>query len=329
MPADLKHDAFEYYGLGNGKPTKLEIVREAGGPQSATRTVQPGKVENGKATFILHQEGALSSEGDITLSLESDGVYAMSSSINKLKPHSLEMPSKLEVGGGWKDHTEMTQAAQNIVLDNDLKIVAKERVSTPGGTFDEALHVTSTGKGHLRATSRSALNTQHWYVRGVGPVKQIVEVRSRTGASRRSRCNSPIPKKGRGLRVFPRRISSTLGGLPGDAPRHARPRPGPATAADFFPARPRRPAGLRGEEAGGTTTLARRGGRRRRSSSTARPRSRWSRKTSSTRSSVRPTTASTARPVLTVGYGEVRTSEPRKDERPGRLYASPSSRPTP
>lgn len=210
VPADLKHDAFEYYGLGNGKPTKLEIVREAGGPESATRTVQPGKVENGKATFILHQEGALSSEGDITLSLESDGVYAMSSSINKLKAHSLEMPSKLEVGGGWKDHTEMTQAAQNIVLDNDLKIVAKERVSTPGGTFDEALHVTSTGKGTF-GDQPVTLNTQHWYVRGVGPVKQIVEVRFKDGRKQKVTVQLADPK-----RVEPSSLPatdlSTLGG---------------------------------------------------------------------------------------------------------------------
>lgn len=194
LPAELKGDAFEYYGLGNGKTMRLEIVREGSGSQSASRTVQPGKIEGGKATFVLHQEGELTTEGDITLSLEKDGIYAMSSSVNKLQPHSLEMPNGLTVGGGWKDHTEMVQMGKKIVLDNNLKIVGKERVATPGGTFDEALHVTSTGKGMYGADAVT-LNTQHWYVRGVGPVKQIVEFVFKDGRKQSVTLQLADPKK--------------------------------------------------------------------------------------------------------------------------------------
>ncbi|RYG27218.1 hypothetical protein EON82_00020 [bacterium] len=176
LPDELKNDAYEYYGLGNDKPVRLEIVNgEGAAPQIGTRTFELQKVEDGKATFVQRQGGALVGEGDITLSLENDGLYVMSSTQSKLKPHSLEMPSKLEPGGGWKDHTEMDQAGQNIVLDNDLKIVRKERIATKGGTFDNALYITSTGKGTI-ANQPVTLTTKHWYVRGVGPVKQIVEV---------------------------------------------------------------------------------------------------------------------------------------------------------
>ncbi len=175
----LRNDAYDYYGLGNTKTLKLQIVRgENGLPEEATRTVVPGKVEDGKETYVLKQTGGLETEGDITLSLEKDGVYAMSSSRNKIKPHSLEMPAKLEVGGGWKDHTEMSD--QRIVLDNDLKIVNRERVTTPGGTFDDALHVTSTGSG-LYGGGPVTLTTESWYVRGTGPVKQIVNVVPKMG----------------------------------------------------------------------------------------------------------------------------------------------------
>lgn len=175
VPADLKNDAFEYYGLGNGRTMTVEILRDGAPSQTGTRTVKPGEIKDGKATFVIRQEGGMESEGDITLSLESDGLYAMSSSVNHIKPHSLEMPPKLEVGGGWKDHTEMTQSSQKIVLDNDLKIVGKERVSTPGGTFDEALHVKSTGTGKF-GSRPATLTTESWYVRGVGPVKQVLGI---------------------------------------------------------------------------------------------------------------------------------------------------------
>lgn len=194
LPAELKHDAFEYYGLGNDKPTTLEIVRDGGPPTYGTRTVKPGELKDGKATFILSQAGGLSMEGDITMSLEPDGLYAMSSTMNKLKPHSLEMPAKMEVGGSWKDHTEMDQGGQKIVLDNDLKIVGKERIVTPGGTFDEALHVTSTGAGTFGGKP-ATLTTESWYVRGVGPVKQIVNLAYKNGPKQAFTTQLADPKK--------------------------------------------------------------------------------------------------------------------------------------
>ncbi|GEM_PF-5070355 len=181
FPNDLKNDAYAYYGLGNDKPMRLEILDGTGmGSSVGTRTIRLDKIEDGKAVYVLTQTGALSSEGDITLSLEPDGLYTMKSSANKIKAHSLEMPAKLEVGGGWKDHTEM--ADQKIVLDNVLKIVGKERVSTPGGTFDDALHVTSTGEGTMQG-GPVTLETESWYVRGVGAVKQILKITPKTKGS--------------------------------------------------------------------------------------------------------------------------------------------------
>lgn len=180
MPDALKNDAFEFYGLGNDKPVRMEIAQDAGGMPGmgtsvGTRTIKLQKIEGGKATYVLSQEGALGNngQGEITLSLEKDGLYTMASSTSKLKPHSLEMPARLEVGGGWKDHTEMSDG--RIVLDNEIKIVGFERVSTPGGTFDDALHVTSTGGGTM-GEGPIDLTTESWYVRGKGAVKQILNI---------------------------------------------------------------------------------------------------------------------------------------------------------
>ena len=191
LPDALKSDAFEYYGLGNDKPVRLEIV-ENGMPTSGTKTIKLDKIEGGKASYVLRQEGGLAAQGDITLSLEKDGIYAMKSSVSKLKAHSLEMPAKLEVGGGWKDHTEM---GDRIVLDSDLKIVGKERVSTPGGTFDEALHVTSKGGGTM-GEGPIELETEMWYVRGLGAVKQILRITPKgKGAKRTVTVQLAAPEK--------------------------------------------------------------------------------------------------------------------------------------
>lgn len=195
----LKNDAFAYYGLGNDKVVNLEISYGPNSPTlPATRKIEFVKMDGENAIFIQKQTGALENEGDITFSLEKDGLFVMKSSKNKVKPHSLEMPAKLEVGKGWTDRTEMTQGSggseQEIKLDNDLKIVGKERVATPGGTFDDALHVTSTGKGKL-GSQDVTLKTQHWYVRGVGPVKQVVEVLSKDGPARTVTVQLAAPAK--------------------------------------------------------------------------------------------------------------------------------------
>ena len=177
----LKSDAYAYYGLGNAAPMRLQIAYGEGGglPTPATRTVIPGKREGDKQTFTLKNEGGTENEGDITLSLEPGGVYAMASTKNKIVPHSVELPAKLDVGTTWKDHTQMTD--QKIDLQNDLKVVNKERVATAGGTFDDALHVKSTGGGTYRGAP-ATLTTESWYVRDLGPVKQIVVVTPGKGA---------------------------------------------------------------------------------------------------------------------------------------------------
>jgi hypothetical protein len=203
LPDELKNDAYAYYGLGNEKPVRLEVSYGPGLPtQEATRQTSFVKAEGGKATFVQKQTGALANEGDITFSLEKDGIYVMESSRNKVKPHSLEMPAKLEVGGGWEDHTEMTQGDQEIKLDNTLKIVGKERVATPGGTFDDALHVTSTGKGTLGGRAVT-LNTQHWYVLGIGPVKQVVEVIGKDAPKQMVTVQLAAPEKAPGAPATP------------------------------------------------------------------------------------------------------------------------------
>ena len=185
LPDALQNDAFEYYGLGNDKPMKLEVLEgENGIPRRGSRTIKLQKIEGDKAIYLLTQDGDLAGDqGDITLSLEKDGLYTMASSTSKLKAHSLEMPARLEVGQGWKDHTEMADG--KIKLDFDVKVVGFERVATPGGTFDDALHVTSTGSGSM-GDGPIGITTDMWYVRGLGAVKQVLNITPKEpGAAKR------------------------------------------------------------------------------------------------------------------------------------------------
>ena len=196
LPDALQNDAFEYYGLGNDKPMRLEVVEgENGLPKMGNRTIKLQKIEGDKAIYLLTQDGDLAgNQGDITLSLEKDGLYTMSSTTSKMKPHSLEMPARLEVGQGWKDHTEMADG--KIDLDFDVKVVGFERVATPGGTFDDALHVTSKGTGTM-GEGPIDITTDMWYVRGLGAVKQVLNITPKDagGAKRTITMQLADPKK--------------------------------------------------------------------------------------------------------------------------------------
>lgn len=186
LPDALQNDAFEYYGLGNDKPMHLEVIEgENGLPKTGTRTIKFQKIDGDRAIYLLTQDGELAgNQGDITLSLEKDGLYTMSSTASKMKPHSLEMPARLEVGQGWKDHTEMADGKIN--LNFDVKVAGFERVSTPGGTFDEALHITSKGAGTM-GDGPIEITTDMWYVRGLGAVKQVLNITPKeAGAAKRT-----------------------------------------------------------------------------------------------------------------------------------------------
>ena len=175
VPDSLKHDAYAYYGLENSKPVNVTVVDSLSKEsRPGTRQCQLVEIKGGKATYVIKQSGGLQDNGDVTISLESNGIYAMGTTVGTMKSHSIEMPAKLEVGSGWKDHTEIKADQREINLDNDLKIKGLEKVTVPTGTF-EAMVITSTGKGTMSKIPVT-LTTKSWYVKGRGAVKQVISV---------------------------------------------------------------------------------------------------------------------------------------------------------
>lgn len=170
LPAELKNDAYEYYGLALEKPLNLQITLTAqpGNKLSGTTTTTLKEVKDGKAIFEQHRSGAL---GDmtVTLSLEKGGVYVTSISNGTTTPHSMELPAKLTPGLTFKDHSEMEGNGQSIKMDNDEKVVGLTKVKTKLGEY-EAMLVTSTGKGTMNGV-KMRMDTKSWYVKGRGAVK--------------------------------------------------------------------------------------------------------------------------------------------------------------
>ena len=69
VPADLKNDAYEYYGLGRVEPIKMSMVQD-GSSTPATQSVRLTKVGKTDAEFTVSNEGGFSKIGEVVLKLD-------------------------------------------------------------------------------------------------------------------------------------------------------------------------------------------------------------------------------------------------------------------
>lgn len=174
IAADLKTDAYHWYGLGNTAPMKVEVKVNGGTSYTGTQTVHFQAMKNGRAIFEIARDGELGSQlGTDTLSLEKDGLYTVKSTRFVGTTRNLELPSKLPVGATWRDSGKLTMTGGEKFDQNvSFKVVGPQDVTTPVGK-QSALLVTSTGnvktgQGDFKMVSSI------WYVKDKGIVKSVV-----------------------------------------------------------------------------------------------------------------------------------------------------------
>lgn len=178
IPAELKHEAFAYYGLANSKPMDMEIVdsNNPGTPRTGSQTITFKEMRDGKAIFDLERTGNLTILGSQEVSLEKDGVWVTKSSLADIK-HEMEIPSELTTGKTWNSELKLESA--NVDLKNSFKIVGPERVKTKVADRD-AILITSTSTGTMQG-KKVRIESKTWYVRDVGGVKSVVKIVSADG----------------------------------------------------------------------------------------------------------------------------------------------------
>jgi hypothetical protein len=173
IPADVKTDAFEYYGLANSDPVPMEVIADGSPQRTGTQTTKLVKVEDGVATFEIARTGSLSALGTMTLESRKDGIYVKSTSIGEIEGEQLELPAGLTPGKTWKTSLKIKrQDGSTVENDSTFKVVRKEKVKTPAGEFD-ALLIESTGPMKMDGTE-SQMTTKGWFVKGRGAVKMTI-----------------------------------------------------------------------------------------------------------------------------------------------------------
>ncbi|MBS1701020.1 MAG: hypothetical protein JST12_05110 [Armatimonadetes bacterium] len=165
IPAELKKDAFDYYGLGRPAPVKMNVVTGSD-RQPATQTIILDRVEDGHADFTVKNEGALAQLGDVKLRLDKKGVRIMSIGGVEAAPDTYELVNGLTKGKAWE--AKMKTASATISSRNVVS--GTEDVTTPVGTYKDALVITVTGSG-LQGKQKFQMTSKVWLVKGRGQVK--------------------------------------------------------------------------------------------------------------------------------------------------------------
>jgi hypothetical protein len=182
IPASLRTDAFEFYGLGNTEPLRYEVVTEGSAPKVGDQTIRFIGMKNGNAQFTIERTGDLASAmGSQELELRPKGIFSTQTSLGTIEGDSLELPSSLEVGTSWKaDQSLKTADGRKVKSSATYKVVRKEKVKTKGGEF-EALLI--TGKGTITIDDQKAnLDMKQWLAKGKGAVKTEIATKFAGGS---------------------------------------------------------------------------------------------------------------------------------------------------
>lgn len=176
LPAELKNDAFAYYGLGRTSPMTLKV--KAGQTESVgSQSVKFVEMANGKATFVIKNGDALSAMGDNTVTLEAGGIKVLSSDKAKTNPDEWELPADLAPGKTWKTTSELNTGTDSVKITLTNKVVGVQKVKTDVGEYADALYITASGGGE-RNGNKLKMETKSWFVKDRGAVK--VEITTTT-----------------------------------------------------------------------------------------------------------------------------------------------------
>ena len=175
IPASLKGDAFEYYGLARSEPIKMSVT-QSGKTDPATQTVKLTKVDADRAEFTISNDGGLAKLGEVVVSLDKNGIKVVSVNGQKADTETFELPNGLSKGKKWPFKLENG----DLKLTGTNVVSGTESVTTAVGTYKDALLVVSTATGK-QGKDTVQLKSKQWLVKGRVQIKaEITNVSGKT-----------------------------------------------------------------------------------------------------------------------------------------------------
>ena len=175
IPADLRGDAFEYYGLSRTDPIKMTVT-QSGSSEQAEQVVKLAAVDATKAEFTISNTGGLSRLGEVLVSLDKEGIRVVSVNGQKADADTFELPNGLVKGKRWPFKLQSGE----LKLTGSNVVSGTESVTTAVGTYKDALLVISTATGQ-QGGQKVELKSKQWLVKGRGQIKaEITNVSGKT-----------------------------------------------------------------------------------------------------------------------------------------------------
>lgn len=181
VPAELKTEGYEYYGLTHGQPIEFEVsMPNSTTPDTGTATTKLTAVKDGVATFVTERTGPLESLGAEELIVKKDGIYNTKIGGQPVEPVQLVMPADVPIGKTWASKGKIKlQDGQTFTQDMKFKVAGQEKVKTKAGVFD-SLKITAQGEIKV-GDKRSQSNITAWYVKGLGTIKMEITTSNPAG----------------------------------------------------------------------------------------------------------------------------------------------------
>jgi len=184
VPENLKHAGYWYSGAGNAKPVKFKLTYPGEkDPTIIEQTIKFSKLEKGNASFDVLRTGPKADLlGNEVSVVQPDGVFTVTSTKGRLDKPILGLPADLKVGTKWKRVGKLIEPVSMTTTETseDCEVVAEEKVTTAGGTFDTLKVVT---KGYFKQVNiKQDITSTSWYARDIGLVKLEFAVKDKNGA---------------------------------------------------------------------------------------------------------------------------------------------------
>ena len=158
-----------------GTVWRYALTREPGpATTTITRKVLPSQDVENQPSVAVETVAEGVPESTEFLKIEGEAVLVTSRSsagkVTNFDPAATILPSKLEIGSPCDGDGKIAEATVTI----PLKVIGEEDVKVPAGSF-RAWRIHGEDRGPISTVA------DRWFVRGIGPVKELVTERSPTG----------------------------------------------------------------------------------------------------------------------------------------------------
>ncbi|MEZ0327858.1 MAG: hypothetical protein ACAH95_18330 [Fimbriimonas sp.] len=180
IPAELKTEAYEYFGLDNDKPVDMQVVVSSDpGVKTGTVTTTLSEIKDGKAIFTIDRTGGLMQLGTQKVTLQKDGIYVTESTDAVLESPQMELSSNLQPGSTWNSKLKVDKPGSNMELTTTYTVKGVQKFTTKKGPR-EGLLVVAKGSGTANGDPIT-FESSEWYVKGVGGVKAVLVTKTKSG----------------------------------------------------------------------------------------------------------------------------------------------------